>query len=515
MDSPDTPAKAGLRPVSRIDHPCVPILLFAAIAAFLFGTVQRGEDWSGDSALYILNARNIALGLPYARTDYIVNPANPIHPAAYPPGLPLLLAPIYRVGGIDLFAMKALCLACFVLFLALYWRIARDALSPPLALLTTAALGLHPFLWYCARYIASEFPFMLFCYGALYSLDRLQQRSFLRLRVPTIILAAVAVALACATRTIGVVLFPAAVLAGAFDRRPPDRRPPDRSRLAATFAALALASALILGVQLAFPADLRTYTGYFQGFGLHSIAEAARSYLSVRVDLIGEAAARLPVLGAVLSAGLAAICALGFLARTRQRVSVFEGFFLGYAAFLLIYPVYSEASRYSLPLWPLVFLYGARGMGVLARALGSAARPWTAVAVVTLIAGLYVARYTSLTFGPVPYSMDAPESRALYAAIRREVPASATVLARKPTVIALYTQRRAMIWPEHFTDRELWAFMAGRHIGYLLQDIHLPGGHAWPPDALDLFIARNRPALETVFANPWFRLYRLRITGKA
>ncbi|MGH8218503.1 MAG: hypothetical protein ACREUT_08055 [Steroidobacteraceae bacterium] len=487
------------RQLPRADHPLVLLLVLALIAAFLFGTVPRGQDWSGDAALYIMNARNIALGLPYGRTDYVPNPANPIYPAAYPPGLPLLLAPIYRASGIDLGAMKALCVACLVLLLAVFWRIARDALAPAPALLTAAAFGLHPFVWYCGRYIASEFPFMLFCYCGLYVLDRLQRPHLPARRLAPIGIAAVALALACITRTIGFVAFPAAVLAAL----------PDRRRLAATLAALAAAGVLILGTHLAFPADLGTYMSYLHSFGLHSMRSGIRHYLAVRADLIGKAAVNVPILGRVLWVALIAACGLGLLVRARSRVSVYEWFFLGYGGFLLLYPISDEANRYSLPLWPLVFLYCAVGIGALGQLLGRGARSWAAAAVITLIAGLYVAHYAALDWGPTPYSMDAPESRALYAAIRTDVPPRAMVLAPRPTVVALYAERRAIVWPAHVSDRELWDFMALHHIDYLMQDIHLPGGRSGPPNEFDLFIARNRASLKLLFSNRWFHLYRV------
>ena len=50
-------------------------VLFIVIAQVL--TVREGHNWGGDFAQYILHARNIVEGRPYAQTGYIYNPSNP------------------------------------------------------------------------------------------------------------------------------------------------------------------------------------------------------------------------------------------------------------------------------------------------------------------------------------------------------------------------------------------------------------------------------------------------------
>ena len=61
----------------------------------------------GDFALYLAHAQAIATFQPYAATGFVFNPANAImSPAAYPPGLPLLLAPLVAVFGIELTGVR-------------------------------------------------------------------------------------------------------------------------------------------------------------------------------------------------------------------------------------------------------------------------------------------------------------------------------------------------------------------------------------------------------------------------
>jgi len=98
--------------------------LVAGVAVFLVSTLRKGHNWDGDYALYIMHAENIVAGRPYGATGYIFNPQNWIHPAAYPPGLPLLLAPVYRLAGLDLQRMKLVGVFSFALFLLVFARTA-------------------------------------------------------------------------------------------------------------------------------------------------------------------------------------------------------------------------------------------------------------------------------------------------------------------------------------------------------------------------------------------------------
>src|ERR1700753_2835241 len=83
-------------------------LLLAIVACIeLCASLEDFVPWGGDEALYVMHARNLAEGKPYADTLYIFNPANAIHPAASPPGLPLILAPAYRLAGENWSVLKS------------------------------------------------------------------------------------------------------------------------------------------------------------------------------------------------------------------------------------------------------------------------------------------------------------------------------------------------------------------------------------------------------------------------
>ena len=441
------------------------------------------------------------MGLPYAKTAYVYNATHPIHPAAYPPGLPLLLAPVYHVFGVDLMKMKIVCTLILVLFLAIHLSIARKFVPPMFAFAATAAIGLHPFVVDMGNSLGSEYPFLLFCYAALQLVDGLQNRdTVIRWDAAgAVVAAAFAIAFAYQTRSIGVILFPvAAVVSLYYSRRV----------FTVTTVTLAGAAVIAVAVQLAFPGDVGTYIHNFDQFTLHGLLIAVKRYLSVRTALLGVIARAWPLTGIILGSVVLLLGLIGFWIRARRRVSVFEVFFVTYVLCLLVFPIRVEAARYSMPVWPLLFLYCAAGIDWCCRMLSRTGQYALTSIVCLTVTGLYVAQYASMDFGPIPISVDAAPSRDLLAAISNTLPNDARLLARKPTIIALFTGREATTWPEPYTDDDLRSYMARLRVDYVVQDVIRLSAHSQASDALDCFIQRNRSDLQLIFSNRVFRVYR-------
>ncbi len=479
----------------------VPVVAILCIAAVLIIALRGGQEWDGDFALYIMNARNIVLWLPYGKTPYLFDAANAVHPAAYPPGLPLLIAPIYAALGINLAAIKIACVATFVLFLFVFHRISLSVVSPPSALAVTAAFGLHPYILDFENSPSSEFPFMFFCYGALYLLSRLSAETGRppRSLAPSVAVTALAVAAACLTRPIGGLLFPAAFAVSVLQHR---------RLVTPENVALCLGAAILLLAQLAFPADIGTYVGFFARLSVHEFLESIQQYFRVAAALLGKAAVVHRGIGIALLMGVASLMLVGFVVQTRRRFSVLEVFSIAYIGFLLVYPL-ADPSRYSLPIWPLLFLYFAEGVETFGKAFETPfSRRVLKLAVCGTVAAVYAIQYASMTFGEIPFSVEARQSRELFADIERDLPERARLLTRKPAIIALYTGREAVTWPETFSDSELWTYLARMHVNYIVQDLYHLGVNARSKDLLDPFVQRNAARLKLVFSNEWFKVYR-------
>ena len=273
----------------------------------------------GDFALYLAHAQAIADFRPYAATGFVFNPANAImSPAAYPPGLPLLLASL----------------------LAMLWglhRLALPTLGPRWSAVLVLAAGLSPAILMRRDAIGSDMPFAAWCMLALVGARGRPA------------LLAIGVAMAILTRSIGIVLAAAIALDLVF------RPAPVRRRL---LPALVAGTAVALVGMLWLRVDNATYAGYFDrmtaaGLVRHFI-DAGQAYASALVELFGLSFGRLANYP-VLAAG-AILIAAGLVQRLRRGPDAITFFVILYIAALIAYPVHMEPTRYALPVLPLLLL---------------------------------------------------------------------------------------------------------------------------------------------------------------
>ena len=475
------------------------LVVATGVAVFWIATLREGHNWDGDYALYIMHAENIAAGRPYGTTQYIFNPQNWIHPAAYPPGLPLLLAPVYRLAGLDLQRMKLVGVLSFALFLLVFARTARRRLPPPLAVALIATIGFHPWIWDFKDTIFSELPFMLFCYATLGLVDQMAEQP-LKWNWAAISASAVGLAFACLTRSIGVALFPAILLVHWWTTR----------KLVNSGTLIVLGGLLLIGLaRLGFPYDAGTYVNQFAAGGGTPLLGALQNYAGAVRDLIGARNVHGSGLRMALTSGFLIVMLVGFVVRVRARLAVFEVFFLLYWVVLLTYPFQVEVSRYSLPVWPLMLLYAFAGAYELGTRAGAAARIGAPALLVAQCVDAQVVQYRRADFGPIPFSVTADHSREVFAVMKARLPPDAVVLTRKPTIIALFTGRRAAVWPAPFREARVWAYAHQIGATYVLQGPLDYGLNGSRPDDFDAFIERNQARLHPIFTNPWFRLYQM------
>ena len=148
------------------------LLLILGIGIAYALTFRSGHDWGDDFALYIMHARNLAEGLPYAQTGYFYTPF--IGPTSYPPMFPLFLWPVYATFGLDFLAFKLLVLAFFLLGLWIVYLLFRDVAGRTLAFLVVLLVGADSYMWGFKDSVMSDIPFFAFVYLALWLSYRLR-----------------------------------------------------------------------------------------------------------------------------------------------------------------------------------------------------------------------------------------------------------------------------------------------------------------------------------------------------
>ena len=145
------------RPLTRLfSRPSAGVMCAVLIGMFYVVTIREGHDWGDDFSMYIHHAQNIAHGKSYVETGYIYNPLNPaVGPRAYPPGFPLLLAPVVKLFGLDLWPLKVVVVGFFVGSLLAIVLLFRSALPPAHLAALVLVMGFNPFFWEFKDHILS------------------------------------------------------------------------------------------------------------------------------------------------------------------------------------------------------------------------------------------------------------------------------------------------------------------------------------------------------------------------
>lgn len=160
------------------------IALFLGLLAFGVCTLQisDGHNWRGDFAAYISQAIALMQGsvdeyvaqnaLMMDKSDWVVGP----HSAPW--GFPLMLAPIYKIFGFNLWAFKCLTMALYALFVGVFYLFCIKRLPKIYAIFATLFFALNPHLTlFSASEIVCDIPFLLVSFIALVILAKLFEKS--------------------------------------------------------------------------------------------------------------------------------------------------------------------------------------------------------------------------------------------------------------------------------------------------------------------------------------------------
>jgi hypothetical protein len=471
-------AASALKPPAPVRLKHLPAALTALFLTTIFllhlFTIRPGLDWGDDFAIYLSHAINIANHRPYADTGYLVNPYfYGYAPAAYPPGFPLMLAPLMLVcppaGSLpDLFPYKLFVTLCLILALWLIDRLLRDDLPIYARFAVLAGVALTPYILGFKNAIVSDIPFMAAAFAALLLARRAEEDGLTHKQQMTrAALAALVMFFAAQVRSIGAVLPVAFIVAQLIRHR---RITPQAS---ITFVVYTLGAILfsllkvsndsyfsVLGVYResffdTVGAQLQ-YIPRFHGTALERIwlnpwtAKVLWPVFdedrAVAIDSvgIGIALAQVMTLLCVLLAGA------GLILRLRPALRSVEMYFIAYYGVLLIYPT-PQDYRLLIPIIPLFFFYVAVALKALV--LSKKLRPIGVMLSITIVGvtlACFISYYPHVQRESVPNDLTAPDAQQALDFIKQNTQPADRILCSKPRAVALFAQRYAtpLAWSE-------------------------------------------------------------------
>jgi hypothetical protein len=470
-------------------------VLLAILAVFYATTVRPGHVWGDDFAMYVHHAQNIVEGRPYADTGYVYNPAVPVYgPRVYPPVFPLLLAPLYKVYGLNLIPMKLEQGVFLLLALAAVHAFWQRDLGPGYALAMVAILGFNPHFWEAKDMVLSDLPFLLFFYMAavLVRWAPRDQKGWW----PRAILIGLVLYLAVGTRSAGIALIAGLVLYDLLQYRAITR---------ITAVALAVCAALVLLQSHFVGSGIGGYVGQQVHPSLHTVSVNLISYARV---LAGFWVASTRNVFSFFVLGIVAVITLAGIFFQRERgLTIVEAFLAPYLAVVLLWP-FAAGIRIVFPFVPWIVFLALAGL----RRLSEKVAPrYSATALLLLIAIPYTLAYRKMDFGPIRQDVGSTEFAQLCQAVRDQTRPSDVLIYFRARSLSLYTGRAASTYDYHGTEGELQQYAQNIHANYIVTT------NAFNDDEgfLARYVDKYSPALDLTYQNVNFKLYRLRSLAEA
>lgn len=123
---------------------------------------SKYQGWGGDYAGYLLEAKNIANGISLMSSNYLYNPTySELAPPAYPIGFPLLLAPVYKIFGLDILVFARLICVLWWLIGVIMFIMLKRYFSKWASLIAVIFFVYHPLFYFARNAILSDFPFTI------------------------------------------------------------------------------------------------------------------------------------------------------------------------------------------------------------------------------------------------------------------------------------------------------------------------------------------------------------------
>lgn len=482
---------------ARQIKPWASILFFVLAALFLAVATRQGHGWGDDHAMYIHHAKNIAEGTAYGATGYVYNPAVPnLGPATYPPVFPLVLAPFYKLFGLNLDALKLVEPILLWLLLLLFYWLWRDELTPPQLLGVLALFAFNPLTQALRDCINSDVLFLCWL-GLVFLLVRRvyeQGRPIVNQHVSAALLGTV-IYLAYGTRSIGIILLGCLVLYDLWHLR--------RVRWL-TLEIIGLAVGLIVLQNLFIHSD----GTYANTFAIHprNVLSNIRAYVSEFSAVWGLGFPKLLRLG--LFGGLFSLAAWGWYYCARQRVTFLALFSLCYLPPILLISLEVQ-TRYLAPLMLPFLFYALRGGQQLLKHVplrATWAQPALALLALLMLAG-YAVTYVRMDWHPYNVALSRNETQQLTSYLRETTAPSDVLVFIKPRLLALLTDRRVSVWHTPDDEQALWDYLQKIGAQYVIagpRDVQ-PESQAY----LEQFLAHRADSFQALYANADYRVYRL------
>ena len=480
------------------------VLSLLIFSPLLFMNIRQVHDWGDDFAQYLAQADNLIHGREMAATGYIYNPEYPsLGPAAYPPGFPLLIAPLVGIFGNEVKPYNYFTgiILIFTALLAVIYL--RRFTGWPAALAIAAALYYNPYVIGLKTEIMADIPFSLLfiAFVLLVQTDSKHWNTGVSVLIGLLAGVAIAVKSIGIVLPVSIVVFSLRELYISLKRGTAFRQALIELKNPAI--AVVLALVLSFGIKFVFIRGAGG-GGYLNIFDISMISEAVAFNIYVYSEVIRNffinADSPLFWIGFPLGAMVLAFFVTGFIKSIFSKPEIADWVCLLYITVLLIYPYHNSGFRFLLPLAPIILAYSLKSAHEHGsfRVVASVA---TGAGVIILITYLKIIPGYVIPEKEEPDGPYAAHVASAFSEISRVTTEESRIVFIKPRALARFTGRSSMSADPRSTAAEVFEQLQP------LQPTHYLLYTGLSDPALEHYLMTNRDEIRMVWRDEFFRLF--------
>jgi 4-amino-4-deoxy-L-arabinose transferase-like glycosyltransferase len=491
------------------------ILLLLCIP-LLFVNIKSSHDWGDDFASYIHQAKNICQGIPQSQNGYVLNQDYPkMGPPAYPIGFPLMLSPVYYLFGNSIHAFTLFLSVLLILSALLMYRFFKFHFRSVTSLFLVLIIVYNPWVLNFKMEVMSEIPFTFFLLSILilYQFNKEEKNYFYYLLIGLSggFLMSIRAAGAVFIMAVGIEL---AIAFYNFMRNRitiAELKKSALQKLIIIFSAIFLY--LLLNVWL-FRIPSSGFLYYGSVISFNAFGQLIRDHLSYNFQVFQNFFATenqdwqfLPLF---TQAAMLTFAVIGFIKKIFQKFDFTDLVVLLYCISILVYPYGNAGFRFLIPISAILLYYAVTAVKDIKINFTLIKRKFVIVLLGMLILIQYKVGIERIIREQKLVNWGPQETSAVEAFefIKTYVPENSLIEFEKPRALALYTGRNGFHIKINQPLNDIKKNFKKVGVSYILHCNEAID--FWQDDSLKKYLQQDSTALQCVWQNNNFKLYKIK-----
>jgi hypothetical protein len=477
-------------------------LLF--LLPLFFINIRNTHDWGGDFAQYIHQAKNIVTGIPQYENGYLFNEKYPVlAPRAYSSGFPLLLAPITAIMGTNMVAYNYFNTFLLILFGVCCFIFFRKNNTLMASLSSLLIILYTPWILTFKTEILSDIAFSLFFMLAviIYQKENKTRSSYIALGMVAGYLLLI--------RNVGMAVILAIILNETLQLYKLKKNKIPALKNGAVFLGTTLLFYLLVS-KLIFPLPTENIHHFYRlFFDTSSIYTTVLTNIGVYMELLENVfqtrTDEWKFLSLYTRSAIITLFVLGFIFKVSKKIEFIEILTFIYLAIIVAWPYSDQGFRFLLPVLPLIFYYVIIAFQPFKPENKLFSNRWLPLGLTFLMLFQFTPSILNIIktqHQPIPGPYEA-ESKEAFSYLIKNTSKDSRILFTKPTVLALYTDRKSFANHPSESLEEIAQDISTNNLSHILIQEEISD------EIIKKYVAQSNNVCKLLWQNKKFRFYQI------